>query len=137
MTENKKKIEPETYDFDQVKRNINKHLKSIKSSYDFIRLGKMEAFKHYKDKELYHFGISAIVDLDEAFTSSRYNAKKMAFPIGFDIDVEHSTRQYVDYVLSGVFDKLNDFLAMIKFDYKMYKQIGQDNKNDNVPSGIV
>jgi esterase/lipase len=58
----------------------------------------------------------------------------MDFPIEFDIDVEHATKQYVDYTINDIFMKFNALVDAVKSEYDNYKrpETVDKNKKDNM-----
>jgi hypothetical protein len=110
-----------TYKFKEVKTILDAKLLDLKSKYSFVEIGDDNSFKHFIDKESYHFKLVIKLNLDKKFLSEKYNSKGIDFPIEFDIDVEHATRQYVDHIISDIFAKFNALMDAIKLEYDNYK----------------
>lgn len=110
----------QTYNVSEVNEKINSYLCKITDTYPFVIVEDNTAFKHYIDKETYHFNINIDTKLDDAFLRKN-NIKGLKFPIGFDIDVEHATTQYVDYILDQIFNEFETYCEGIKIKYEEFK----------------
>ena len=101
-TENRKE---ETYIFNDVKGLIDTKIKELKKTYPFLSVTEDKSFKHFIDRESYHFRIVIEAEFDKIFLKEKYRSNSLDFPIEFDIDVEHATKEYVNHVINDIFSK--------------------------------
>jgi len=126
MSESKEK---QTYDYNEINLKLKEFISNIESKYSFLNIEEPKSFKHYIDKESYHYTINFTINMDEKFLKEKYHANKINFPLEFDLDVGTITKQYADYILAEMFEKFDYVCSNMKAEYENFKEPKKNKEN--------